>query len=85
MRSMNFEPCKADTDVWLRPTSDKSCYEYIAVYVDDLLIYMKDSASFCKTLKDKFKFKLKGDGPISYHLGMNYIRDKDCVSKKQPI
>ena len=46
---------------------------------------MKDPASFCKTLNYKFKFKLKGDGPIAYHLGMNYIRDKDGVLRQQPI
>ena len=46
---------------------------------------MKDPASFCKTLKDKFKFKLKGDGPISYHFGMNYIRYKDVVLSQSPI
>ncbi len=68
MRSLNFEPCRADTDVWMRQAQDKSCYEYFAVYVDDLLISNEDPASYCKTSKDKFNFKLKGDGPISYHL-----------------
>ena len=42
---------------------------YIAVYVDDLAICMKDQKSFCDTLKDKYKLKWKGVGPISYHLG----------------
>jgi hypothetical protein len=31
------------------------------------------------------KFKLKGDGPVSYHLGLNYIRDKDEILKQQSI
>jgi hypothetical protein len=76
MRDLNFWQCKADSDVWMRRADDDSCYEYVAVYVDDLLISMKQPATFCSTLKDKFGFKLKGDGPISYHLGLNYIRSR---------
>ena len=50
--------------------SSKDCnqYEYIAVYVDDLAIHMKDPKSFFDTLKENYKLKLKGVGPISYHL-----------------
>ena len=69
----------------MRMAEDKSCYEYVAIYVDDLLISMKDPEKFCNDLKENFKFKLKGDGPISYHLGLNYIRDKDGVLRQQPI
>ena len=35
MLELNFRPCKADPCVWLREMKDK--YEYIAIYVDDLL------------------------------------------------
>jgi hypothetical protein len=31
----------------------------------------------CSTLKEKCGFKLKGDGPLTYHLGCNYIREPD--------
>jgi len=44
-------------------------YEYIAVYVDDLLIASKDPSSIIKTLFDEHKFKLKGTGAVSFHLG----------------
>ena len=60
-------PCKAVTDVRKRIAEDITCYEYVAVYVDDLLIAMKNPAKFCHDLKENFNFKLKGDGPISYH------------------
>ena len=43
-------------------------YEYIAVYVDDLAISKQDPLAFCDTLKEKYKLKLKGVGPTSYHL-----------------
>ena len=36
MLELNFTPCKTDPCVWLRKMRDK--YEYIAIYVDDLLV-----------------------------------------------
>ena len=42
-----FELCKAVTDVWMRKSPCGTCYEYIAVYVDDLLMAMKDPKAFC--------------------------------------
>ena len=33
---MNFVPSKAERDIWMRGKGDH--YEYIAVYVDDLLV-----------------------------------------------
>jgi Reverse transcriptase (RNA-dependent DNA polymerase) len=36
LRSMGFTPSKAESDIWMR--ENKGLYEYIAVYVDDLLI-----------------------------------------------
>ena len=35
-------------------------YEYIAVYVDYLVITSKDLDSITKTLVDEYEFKLKG-------------------------
>ena len=42
----------------------------MAVYVDDLAISMKDPKSFCDTLKERYKLKLKGVGPINSHPGL---------------
>ena len=53
----------------MKSSKDDNHYEYIAVYVDDLVICMKDPQAFCDTLKEKYKLKLKGVGLISYHLG----------------
>ena len=61
----------------MRLNQEHNIYEYVAVYVDDLAIAMKDCDAFISTLKDKYKFKLKGTGTISYHLGMDFFRDKD--------
>jgi len=60
----------------------------VAVYVDDLAIGMKDPKPFLTMLTDKYKFKLKGSGPISFHLGCDFERDSDgvlCMSPKQYI
>ena len=52
-------------------------YEYIAVYVVDLCMAMKNPSEFVSILENKNKFKTKGTGPISFHLGMDFIRDDD--------
>jgi Reverse transcriptase (RNA-dependent DNA polymerase) len=52
-------------------------YDYIAVYVDDLAIAMKDPKELTDILEKKYKFKLKATGPISFHLGMDFTRDED--------
>ena len=60
----------------MRSSKDGTHYEYIAVYVDDLAICMKDPQAFCDTLKGKYLLKLKGIWPLSYHLGCGYTRDE---------
>ena len=62
---------KADPDIWLKSSNDDNHYEYIAVYVDDLAICMKDP-------------KRLGVGQISYHLGCEYTRDEDEITENAP-
>ena len=38
LKDMNFIPSKVDPSIWLRKASNLKCYEYIAVYVDDLCV-----------------------------------------------
>ena len=45
---------------------------------------MKDPKSFCDTVKEKYKLKLKGVGPINYHLGCGYTRDEDGTLVADP-
>jgi hypothetical protein len=66
---------KAEADIWMR--KDEGLYECIAVYVDDLLIAARNPNEIVKVLKYNHKFKLKGVGPLTYHLGYDYFRDKD--------
>jgi hypothetical protein len=86
MAELNFFPCRAEPDVWMRK-SDRS-YEYIAVYVDDLAIAMKEPKEFVDILEQKYKFKTKGSGPITFHLGMDFFRDDEktlCLSSSKYI
>ena len=77
LRHMSFEISKADPDVWMRRNDD--VWEYIAVYVDDLAIAAKDPKKICDTLMNTYKYKLKGVGLLSYHLGCDFFRDNDKV------
>ena len=77
LRDMGFEPSKAEPDIWMRRNGD--IYEYIAICVDDLAIAAKDPKSITDTLTQKYKFELKGTGPIAFHLGFDFFRDDDGV------
>ena len=83
MLQLGFKPCKADPCVWIREIKTK--YEYIAMYVDDLLIPSGKPQQIIRDLKGIFKIKIKGDGPIEYHLGCDYKLDKDKTLVAQPI
>ena len=77
LRSEGYFQSYAEPDIWMRDMGDY--YEYIAVYVDDCLIVSKDPQAVIDMLTKKHAFKLKGTGPISFHLGCDFFRDKDGV------
>jgi Reverse transcriptase (RNA-dependent DNA polymerase) len=89
IREICFFPCKAEPEIWMRKKGN--LYEYIAVYVDDLAIAMKDPKELTNILEKQHKLKLKGMGPISFHLGhlgMDFSRDEDntlCISPTKYI
>ena len=62
----------------------KDRYEYIAIYGDDLLIASEEPQKIIQYLKAKFKLKIKGDGPLEYHLGCDYKLDNDGTLVAQP-
>ena len=86
LRDMGFVPSKGENDIWMRRNGE--VYEYIACYVDDLCIVAKDPKETTDLLLNKYGYKLKGTGPISYHLGCDYFRDKDnnlCYAPRKYI
>ena len=60
------------------------CYEYIAVYVDDLCIAAKSPSAIIDIFKTKYHLKVKGDGKLSYHLDADYFEDPDGTFVSQP-
>jgi hypothetical protein len=48
----------------------------IAVYVDDLLIAARNPNEIVKVLQENHKFKLKGVGALTYHLGCDHFRER---------
>ena len=84
LQELKVKPSKADPDVWMRPEPGGTCYEYIAVYVDDLAIAAKDPQAFCNELKKKYNLKLKGVGPLECHLGCTYKKDPDGTLAADP-
>ena len=84
LQELKFKPSKADPDVWMRPEPGGTCYEYIAVYVDDLAIAAKDPQAFCNELKKRYNLKLKGVGHLEYHLGCTYKKDPDETLAADP-
>ena len=86
LREEGFQACRAEPDIWLRKNGN--IYEYIAVYVGDLAIAMKDPAAFTEVLKMKHKFKMKGTGPLKFHLGADFYKDSQgtlCMAPKKYI
>ena len=61
--SMNFTPSKADPDLWMRKCDNH--YEYVAVFVDDILIFSKNPEEILK----KIKYDLKNVGPPENYNG----------------
>ena len=59
IKDMEFTPSKADPCVWRREIKALKCYEYLAIYVDDLCIAAQDPGQIIQNLKKDFKLKVK--------------------------
>jgi hypothetical protein len=54
-----------------------ACMNTCGVYVDNLFIISKNPKAITDALVDDYKFKLKGTGPVEFHLGCDFFRDED--------
>ena len=79
MQKLGFFPSRADPDVWMRDKGDH--YEYVVVYVDDLLYAGRNAEQYWKDVKS-MGYKLKGVGPPTYHLGATFERVKEPGTDK---
>ena len=65
------------------PTADH--YEYVATYVDDLCMIMKDPQSLLDQLMaPPYNFKLKGSGELAFHLGCGFHQDSTSTLCMDP-
>ena len=73
MDFLGFISCKADPDVWMRPStkSDGSeCWEYVLLYCDDTLVMSERGESVLREEIGKyFELKEESIGPPSVYLG----------------
>jgi hypothetical protein len=53
----NVLPCKSEADIWI--CLNNGIYEYVAVYVDDLLIAANDPSYVKNALCDQYQFRIK--------------------------
>jgi hypothetical protein len=77
IRSMGFTACMADGDVWLRPSvkpGGEEYYEYILVYVDDILAISINPQAIMDTLSKHYTLKDGSVRPPTEYLGSDIQR-----------
>ena len=84
LRDMKFLPSKADPCIWLRKAPNLRCYEYIAVYVDDLCIAAESPSAIIQVFKSKYHLKVKGDGKLTYHWVLTTLKTQMELFVSQP-
>ena len=73
IRKLGFRPSKIDPDLYIREQKDH--YEYLATYVDDVLVFSKNPMKIIDALKKTYV--LKGVGIPEYYLGGNVEKPID--------
>ena len=77
LRSLSFVGCKADPDVWMRPATKKSgekYYQYVLVYVDDLLVFAEDPKTIMDCLSDLYTLKAGSIHEPDTYLGAQFSK-----------
>jgi hypothetical protein len=72
LASMGFTSSMADPDVWLRAATKsdgETYYEYVLMYVDDILAMSQDAQAILKEVQGTFKFKNDKIEPPEFYLG----------------
>ena len=73
MRTVGFEPCKADPDLWFRPAMQPDdgfkYYDYVLLYVDDCLAISHNAIIVLEQLDKYFQMKPGSIGDPDIYLG----------------
>jgi hypothetical protein len=84
---LGFKPCAADPDVWMRPATKpdgEEYYEYILVYVDDILVLSHSPRTIMDRIASSFSLKEGSDKEPTEYLGADigkYQFDGDTDTK----
>ena len=82
---LSFMPALAESSIYMRKRPTVDHYKYIATYVDDLVIIMKEPKAFINQLEAAlYNFKLKGSGPLNFRLGCEFYRDSTSTLCMDP-
>jgi hypothetical protein len=75
MKHLGWHPCRADRDLWMkaetRPDDGVLYWDYILIYVDDILCVHHDPGSLLATLDEYFKMKEGSIQVPTFYLGAN--------------
>jgi hypothetical protein len=73
LSDMGFVPSRADPDIWMRQAFDQmtkaSYWEYILVYVDDVLVIGMEPRATLNILESDYNYVFKDFGPPTQYLG----------------
>jgi len=72
LHDLGFKSSLADADVWMRPnvkSNGEHYYDYIFVYVDDLLVLSAYARDIMETIGKTYHFKDGSVGPPKTYLG----------------
>ena len=78
LHKYEFHQSRVDPDLWTHDGG--SVWEYVVVYVDDIIVAMKNAQEFFDELQGpNVGFKMKGISKPSYHLGAEFYHDDDST------
>ena len=78
LHQYGFHRSHVDPDLWMWDAGD--LWEYVVVYVDDIIVAMKDAKQFFDELQGpNVSFTMKGVGKPNYHLGADFFYDDDST------
>ena len=88
LREASYVSCKADPDVWMRPACKKTgekYYEYVLIYVDDILCISHDPMKTMSHLQNTYRLKdgtvKEPDTYLGAQFGKYYIPGSDDPTK----
>ena len=85
LKQLGFFQSKAEPQIFMRRSKVGPCCEHLCLHVDDLSFAVDDPNKLLKELTEgPFHCKLKGAGPLEFHLGCGFGRDKDKTLHSDP-